>query len=128
MKELFIFLFGMFIATFVWIIASSATDYANNERRLYSTVYQRSPPLGFDAGQEVRVRFTNESDVLSICGPGAYACFDANNERIVMPNPCYDEASGESEYRRIMCHELGHVNNWIHEVQPHLKPRKAVQA
>lgn len=44
----------------------------------------------------------------------ALACTSADRKVIVMPNPC--EFADSERYARLLCHEMGHVNGWEHDV------------
>lgn len=80
-----------------------------------------TPPIEFTNGVEVRVRFTTIEEIRELCSADAYACWDYRHERIVMPNPCYNGHEGSrsfrymARYQESMCHEIGHVNGWLHE-------------
>ena len=83
-----------------------------------------TPPIQFTGGVEVRVRFTTPEEIATLCGRDAAACWDFERERIVIDNPCYNGLENEraqrsqqwmSGYQQRMCHEMGHVNGWLHE-------------
>lgn len=42
------------------------------------------------------------------------ACTSSDRKVVVMPNPC--EFADTERYARLLCHEMGHVNGWEHDV------------
>lgn len=98
--------------------ARAAARNEAEERTQAVTEFSHRPPFQFTGGAEVRVRFTTQSDMLSICGRGARACYDPDRQRIVTINPCYpEEDSWRSNDMTTLCHELAHANGW-HHVDP----------
>ena len=75
------------------------------------------PPQKFQGNARAVLEVIDPDDIETTCligGPGALACTKMYPERptIVMPNPC---AFPFDAYAVVLCHEIGHVNNWKHE-------------
>jgi hypothetical protein len=74
--------------------------------------FQVNPP------HPVPVIFVEPHEVETYCGhpkEGRILACTAGNGTIVMPNPCdYPEYKDPDSYARLMCHEKGHVNGWVH--------------
>lgn len=103
-------LIGATFAALIGAIASNNPPPSATEARLV-------PPVEFTGGVEVRVRFTTPEEIATICDNSrAAACWDHIDARIIAPNPCYEgwEDSFWANERATLCHELAHVNGWMH--------------
>jgi hypothetical protein len=109
----------------IWTDADRPARMPEGVAAFYTTDYMQTPPIEFTGGVEVRVRFTTESEILSICGVGAFACWEPEHQRIVMPNPCYPDPDTGNRiprlqwfYERAVCHEIAHTHGWLHRLPP----------
>lgn len=113
---------GIFFAGAFWPILDRLAPLQTPGAQYGITETTRLPPIQFTGGNEVRVRFTTEYDLRSLCGGNATACWDASNERIIVRNPCTEDQSydpSDRSYIGTLCHELGHVNGWLHDDASH---------
>lgn len=114
--------FGVLLAGALWPILDRLAPMQTPGAQYGITEATRLPPIQFTGGNEVRVRFTTEYDLRAICGADAQACWDGREERIVVQNPCIEDQNPDrysTSYISILCHELGHVNGWLHDGAPH---------
>ena len=78
------------------------------------------PPVWFkhNPNREVKVRFVQPDRIHEACvaigvqpRPGYTILACAKGDTVWMPNPC----RFADNYAGLMCHEMAHVNSWVHE-------------
>lgn len=71
------------------------------------------PPLRMQGDARAIIEMIDPESIEAVCGADTTACTRLTPQRptMLMPNPC---AFPFDAYAALLCHEMGHVNNWRH--------------